>query len=210
MSNMIQKSSYKSYEEIAYLFQTNTEGYLDYIQPFKQYEEMIYTAVCWGIINKPLPSSPKEIKNIIGDSRRWVYIFRLCGYLWQQEINDTTHQLTEKNKSYRLLSIDNPLKNSFKGIWQITFDPTLRTIKLSTNIKYGIIEEDNTMNRLRMTYLQARQITAIFINHFKSITPSDVIKHWSHSFAVDVSDVYDRNTYLVHKKQQPWRKDFIL
>ena len=203
-------STFKTYGDIQSLFQTDTQEYIDYIQPFKSYDDMIYTSVCWGILNKPISCIPRE-KTIIGDSRRWIYIYRLCGYLCQQEDNDLRHQFTEKNKAYRLSSIESPTKNTGSKTWQIDFNPSLRIIKLFTTVIYGgLYYEDSTMNRLILTFQQARLITAEFIDYFKSICPSDAIKQWSASFAGDINHVDDRNSYLNHKRSQPWRDDLIL
>ena len=166
-------------------FIDNTDKFMEFIQPFESFNDMIRVATEWGLLNKALPCKPKD-QNIIGDGRRWIYISRCLSYLLQQAINQRQGKFTESGKT----AISRPLTCMLKNTWQIKYDTTLRHISIEANFDFSSIPNSSDINaRLLAATKEAFNITKEFVRYFKSVSPSDVIKQWSISYAMDTFHV---------------------
>ena len=173
-------------------FISDTDKFMDLIQPFETFDDMIKTCQDWGILNRPLPCKPKT-ENIIGDGRRWIYVMRCLSYLLHQAVNEKQGKYTEAGKAYMLTSISRPISCILKNVWQVKYDSTLKHISIETNVDYSTEPNGGMLPaRLVMVTKQSMAITKQFIDYFKSISPSDVIKQWSLSYAGDTFDVSRR------------------
>lgn len=173
-------------------FVSDTDKYMELIQPFETFDVMIKTCQSWGILNRPLPCKPKN-EHIIGDGRRWIYVMRCLSYLLQQAINEKQGKYTESGKAYKLISITRPIGSILKNTWQIKYDSTLRHISIETNVDYSTEPNNSYLPaRLVMTTKQSMNIVKQFIDYFKSISPSDVIEQWSLSYAADTFHVSEK------------------
>lgn len=173
-------------------FIEDTDKFMEFIQPFESFDDMINTATSWGILNKALPCKPKD-QNIIGDGRRWIYVARCCSFFLEQVLYQKQGKFSESGKTYRLISISRPINCIFKNIWQIKYDSTLKHIAIEANYDFNSTPNSSDINaRLLAVSKEAFNITREFIRYFKSISPSDVIKQWSLSYAMDTFDVPTR------------------
>lgn len=166
-------------------FIDDTERYLQMIQPFPTFSSMIRTVNSWGILNRQLPTKPKE-QNIIGDGRRWIYVTRCLSYFLEQALKEKQGEPTEMGKAYKLISISRPIGAIFTNTWQIKYNPTLCHFSIETNMDYNSFQGSGILQaRLLYTAKEAMAITGKYVQYFKDVSPTDVIKKWSLSYGMD-------------------------